>query len=355
MDNEKPKMVSISVVLPVYNTSLTFLEEAIESILKQTFQDFELIIIDDGSTGDIRNFLHSLQDSRIKVIRNSENIGITKSLNIGFREAKGKYIARMDSDDISLPNRLERQYIYMETHPKVIVCGANVECFGENTRHTKHQIKDMEAYRIKALFRNPGPMHPTAFFNRELLLRYHILYDEEFQNAEDYGLWIEIIKYGEIHILSDELLRYREHSNQISQAHRETQIKSVKKIQRKQLEQLVDEISEEELDIHFRYGTWYCTDCKINKKMLEWFYRLMKANEKKRIYDKKMFNHYVQYEIILRAVYQSFEPRMTFYQKTAFFLHNLPISLVIKLWLGLILRKCNNTLLKYPRKCYTLV
>ena len=98
----------ISVVMPTYNTEVSILKEAVDSILNQTFGDFEFIIIDDGSTNNSVEYLKSLQDQRVKIIRNDTNIGITKSLNIGLRAAKGKYIARMDSDDIAFPDRFEK-------------------------------------------------------------------------------------------------------------------------------------------------------------------------------------------------------------------------------------------------------
>ena len=160
-------MISISVVMPVYNTPVDILREAVDSILCQTFRDFEFIIIDDGSEDATRLYLQNLKDDRIRLIRNHQNLGITRSLNTGLREAKGKYIARMDGDDIALPERLEKQYRFMETHPKVFMCGTNVEFFGAYSRVTKSRIKDMDHYRISALFTYPGPAHPTAFFNRE--------------------------------------------------------------------------------------------------------------------------------------------------------------------------------------------
>jgi glycosyltransferase involved in cell wall biosynthesis len=99
--------------MPTYNTAIDVLREAVDSILKQTFQDFEFIIIDDGSTNGSIDYLQNLTDKRIKLIRNPYNLGITKSLNIGFQAAQGKYIARMDSDDIALPTRLEKQFVFI--------------------------------------------------------------------------------------------------------------------------------------------------------------------------------------------------------------------------------------------------
>ena len=122
----------ISVVMPVFNTQIDFLKEAVESILNQSFREFEFIIIDDGTTDGSSQYLGSLSDPRIRIIRNERNLGITQSLNIGFSIAKGKYIARMDSDDISLPCRLQEQYNLMERHPEVIVCGSKTGKIGSD-------------------------------------------------------------------------------------------------------------------------------------------------------------------------------------------------------------------------------
>ena len=124
--------VEISVVMTVYNTETAILEEAVASILNQTFQDFEFIIVDDGSAGETADYLAEIErrDKRIRLLVNRQNLGIARALNCGLEAARGKYIARMDSDDISLPARFERQYSFMEKHPDVILCGSRVEYFG---------------------------------------------------------------------------------------------------------------------------------------------------------------------------------------------------------------------------------
>ena len=106
----------ISVIMPSFNTPVEMLAKAVDSILEQTYRDFEFIIIDDGSTGSCREYLESLSDPRIRIIHNEKNLGITKSLNIGLRAARGKYIARMDADDICISDRFEKQYKFMEEH-----------------------------------------------------------------------------------------------------------------------------------------------------------------------------------------------------------------------------------------------
>ena len=281
-------MVSISVVMPAFNVDIPVLEESVNSILSQTFRDFEFIIIDDCSTNGFYSFFKEFQDERIRLIRNTEHLGITKSLNIGFREARGKYIARMDGDDISLPTRFERQFAFMESHPDVIVCGTNVEFFGMTSANYIRKITDMETYRVELLFGNPGPMHPTAFFNRELLQRYQIAYDEKLEYAQDYGLWVEISRLGQVAILEDILLRYRMHDYQISQSFREKQILCDKLTKEKLLRELLGVVTREELDLHYLISTWNRRNIKPDAEMKNWLRRLVEANYKKGIYSRNL-------------------------------------------------------------------
>ena len=331
-------MVSISVVMPTYNTEVPILREAVESILSQTFRDFEFIIIDDGSDNDSPEYLKSLEDQRVRLIQNPENMGITKSLNIGFKEAKGKYIARMDSDDIAVPVRLERQFAFMERHPAVIACGSNIEFFGAHSGVSHSRIKDMETYRITALFVNPGPMHPTAFFNRELLLRYKISYDEKLTYSQDFGIWVEISKYGEVCLLKDVLLRYRVHENQISVYRRKKQIQCACMVLRKQLQGLLGDVSDEELELHCRYSTGYYRDAVINDEMLNWFHRLIAANDRLGTYDRRKFRLYVNNTVLKRTIYQSFDSKMDYNTRLSMFFRYLPFPYALKAAAGMIIR-----------------
>lgn len=131
-------MPKISVVMPVYNTKEEWLREAIESILNQSYKDFEFIIIDDGSDKSIEPIVNSYNDARIVLIR-QENQGIAKSLNYGFKISKGEYIARMDSDDISMPERFEKQVNFLDKNPQISVLGGCFETFPD-----KHVYKHPE-------------------------------------------------------------------------------------------------------------------------------------------------------------------------------------------------------------------
>src|SRR6478735_8796496 len=122
-------MPQVSVVMPVYN-GMPYLKEAVESLLTQRFTDFELVIVNDGSKDGSENFIKNVTDKRVRLVMNEQNLGLIASLNKGITHATGKYIARMDQDDIALPNRLEEQVKFMEAHPEVFVSGTSVNILG---------------------------------------------------------------------------------------------------------------------------------------------------------------------------------------------------------------------------------
>lgn len=321
--------------MPSYNTPVQMLKEAVDSILTQSFPDFEFIIIDDCSTNESVDYLLGLCDPRIKLIRNQEHFGVTKSLNIGFKAAEGKYIARMDCDDISLPDRFEKQFVFMESHPDVIVCGTNVAFFGFRGGASKNRTIPMEMYRIRALFVNPGPPHPTAFFNHELLDRYQLSYDERLVYAQDYGLYVEISKVGKVRVLSDVLLRHRLHESQITAKEREKQIQCDKITMEKQLRELLGNVSNKELDLHYAYSTGYYSDVMANADMLDWYRRLVEANNRTGIYNKRLFKYYVYDVIVKRTVYQSFQDNISFSSRITMLFRYLPFSIALKTLLGM--------------------
>ena len=203
-----------------YNTRIEYLREAIDSILNQTFSDFEFIIIDDGSTDDSLKFIKAYNDDRIVIIENTQNLGLTTSLNIGLSLANGKYIARMDSDDVSLPERFEKQVKFMDENPDVIVCGTWFEKFGVENIVRKPVIDNFEYYRCQLLFRDTPITicHPSAMLRASMLKENSIQYDERYPKAQDYAMWALCSRYGRIDILHEVLLRYRTHESQISVA-----------------------------------------------------------------------------------------------------------------------------------------
>jgi glycosyltransferase involved in cell wall biosynthesis len=206
----------VTVLMSVYNGE-KFLREAIESILSQIFTDFEFLIINDASTDSSREIVLSYQDDRIRLIDSEENIGLTKSLNKGLKLARGEYIARMDADDISAPERLQKQFDYLENNPSLTVVGSWAFLIDENGKPIgeSHIPADFGSIMGDLFFYNPI-MHSTTFFNKEFILRIGG-YDENFIRAQDYELWIRIIKNkGKIQNIPEYIIKYRFHLDNIT-------------------------------------------------------------------------------------------------------------------------------------------
>lgn len=200
--------------MAVYNGA-EHLTEAVNSILKQSFDDFEFLIIDDGSTDDTWELLQGFKDQRIVLMRNDSNLGLIKSLNRGIDMAKGEYIVRMDHDDISSPQRLERQVAFMDSHPDCGVCGSWIRTFGAVRPRVVKYEADPDVIKAQLLFTNPLA-HPTVILRRDLMMKFGWRYDEAYLHVEDYELWSRISSQTRIYNMPEVLLHYRISSNQIT-------------------------------------------------------------------------------------------------------------------------------------------
>ena len=214
MNTEKiSKQPQITVLMPVYNVSL-YVKEAIESILNQTFADFELLIINDGSKDHTRDKVLKITDERIRFVENETNIGLANTLNRGIELAKGKYIARMDGDDISVLNRLQKQFDFLESHPDIDICGAGYEFFGSKNYKVMYPETN-ENIKIGLLF---GCCMIIPLYRRASIQRVGLRYDQEYFPAEDYRFWTEcMIKGLKMHNIQEILFRYRMHPTQVSE------------------------------------------------------------------------------------------------------------------------------------------
>ena len=210
----------ISVIMPVYNTKEEFLREAVESILNQTYSDFEFIIINDGSTNNAEDVILSYKDERIVYIK-QENQGIVSALNNAWNKASGEYIARMDSDDISMPDRFEKQIKFLETNPEYSLVGGQVRVLG-----TDKIIKLPTEVELMDLLADCTFIHPSIMFRKADFDRYNLRYSEEAIFAEDYLLYAKAIKYLKMTNLDDIVLDYRIYSKNTSTANREQRVKS---------------------------------------------------------------------------------------------------------------------------------
>lgn len=222
------KIIDLTVLMPVYNNE-KYVSFAIKSILNQTLKNFEFIIIDDCSSDQSFNIIKSFDDARLKIIRNKSNLGVAESLNKGIKLSKGKYIARMDSDDISLPNRLEYQLNFLKKNPDIGVLGSDVIIINENIKSISEvQFNFNKKKKFKNFFlQNPKThdcclwfllfdncfYHPTTMFKKSLI---DIAGYYDHSGSEDFDLWTRLINKTRFSNLKIPLLLYRQHSNQIS-------------------------------------------------------------------------------------------------------------------------------------------
>jgi glycosyltransferase involved in cell wall biosynthesis len=206
--------ISASVVMPVYNRE-KYLEEAINSILNQTFQDFEFIIVNDASTDRSEEIILSYKDPRIRYFKNDVQSGTAATRNRGMKESAGKYIAVMDSDDISLPFRLKLQYEFLEKHPDIgILSGANI-FFKETEWFIKHFPSDPDFIRSCLFFKNPVAQ-PSVIFRATMVHEMGLYYNPEYLVAEDFDLWYRAVMKGvKIRNLKRPLLLYRMSEHQL--------------------------------------------------------------------------------------------------------------------------------------------
>jgi len=222
------KNPKISVIMSVYNGE-HYLAQAIESILNQTFQDFEFIIINDGSTDRSEEIIKSYDDDRIILI-NQQHKGLIYSLNYGLQKAKAKYIARMDGDDISLPDRLAIQLSFMEKHDDIGVLGTGCQFIDHLGFLTGEKLnRQGEHFEIlNSILKAKGYVsiiHPTVMIRKDLLLRVGG-YNERFPVCEDVDLFLRIAKISKLHVIPDMLLLYRLHQESVSVTKRHIQLQS---------------------------------------------------------------------------------------------------------------------------------
>lgn len=197
----------ISVVMPTLNAA-RYLREAVDSILAQTFTDFEFLIVDDNSTDETLDILNSYNDSRIRLIQGPQK-GIAAAINCGIREARGTYIARMDADDISFPNRFLMQIEFMDSHPDIGICGSQSISFSNDGNKTVWS--PVENPHIFDILMDAAFCHPTVFFRKSCLEKYNLFYNENFSCAEDQELWFRAIKFTKFYNIQEVLLMYRNH------------------------------------------------------------------------------------------------------------------------------------------------
>lgn len=242
----------VTVLMPVHEGE-RYLREAVDSILRQTFGDFELLAVDDGSRDRTYEILSSYRDRRIHVRRHTRNEGLIASLNEGLDLAAGEYVARMDADDVAHPERLARQVRFLDAQPDIAAVGTGVRNFGAATdswtlRH------EPAAIRARLLFET-ALSHPTVMLRASALERLGIRYDPEYPLAEDYQLFVELAERAALANLPETLLHYRFHGGQTSATNAEQQRATMRRIRARQLQRLGLRPTEADLTLHGHIGS----------------------------------------------------------------------------------------------------
>lgn len=209
----------ISVLMSVFNDE-KYIEKSIESIVNQTYEDLEIIIIDDGSTDNTVDIIRSFNDRRIRIIHNEKNLGLTKSLNKGLKFVNGDYVARMDADDICFRERFLIQSRYMDKHPEIMLSSCGFSYFGE--KHGSHSLK-LNYNQIKGQYFFDSVLPHPGFFFRKQLIDEGYVYDERFKYAQDYDFQVRVSKKYEVSIIPNILFAYRVGEGQISVAKKNKQ------------------------------------------------------------------------------------------------------------------------------------
>ena len=207
---------SITVLMPVYNAA-RYLPQALESIISQTYRDFELLVINDGSTDDSERILASCDDARLRVVKTS-NRGVSASLRLGMRLANGHYVARMDADDVALPNRLEVQKNLLDSNPEITVAHSlvdRIDAEGRIVEPRYGELRNDVETKWTLLWQN-AVFHPTVMLRADDLKRSRINYRKETRIAQDFELWNRVAMVGSFYMINDVLLQYRLHDEKVS-------------------------------------------------------------------------------------------------------------------------------------------
>jgi len=281
---------TITVLMPVYNTE-KYIEDSINSILNQSFVDFELLIIDDGSTDNSVAKIEKFNDKRIILIKNKKNLGLASVRNIGLNYINTKYIAFLDSDDISSHRRLEKQFYFLENNSDYVLCGSWVETIGKSKHIWKYK-SDSELLKCQFIFSDPFATSSLMIRNK-VLTENNLIFDISFPPCEDYDLWERVTSYGEIYNIPEVLTYYRIHNTQTStsDANKIQFLENDWRVQRRVLKKLEVEITPalEEVHKNVRWENFKKDSESYFYKYKKWLIQLCLHNKKNQVFTQKAF------------------------------------------------------------------
>lgn len=338
------KQPLISVIMSTYNEE-KYIETSLKSLLNQTFQEFEIIIVDDASTDNTRQLIQGLRDERIHLICNEENQGLTKNLNKALKYVTGKYIARMDGDDIAFSTRFEKQVQYMEKYPETMLVSCYTKSFGDSDL-VFALPDDSEVLKVRMLVR-PVYAHPGFMMRRELIEAGY-QYNEEYRTAQDYEFASRVAEKYKIGLVPEVLLRYRVHKKQISAKAGNQQFNNADKIRKRQLERLGIQLSEAEWQDYQNLVKETKVNCLEDySKVYEIIQKMLRSNEKVKIYNpnimektlKRMFYTWVIRNKNMKHILAF--PKVCRYQITdmLLFVGEVIRTIKEKIWFGIVCKK----------------
>lgn len=254
-------MPKVSVLMPVYNTKEEFLRESIESILNQTYQEFELIIVDDGSANDIEEIVKSYTDARIKFYKNEQNLGISKTRNRLLELAKCEYCAWQDADDIAFPQRLEKQVKFLDEHQEISAVGSHLECFPHKKMfYMRENPKTMDLLCGVVL------SQPAAMLRLDDFRKYNLHYNPDLRTAEDCEFFTRAMEHLKFYNIQEPLIKYRVSRNSLYHKTNKQAYKIEKEIKVRVLNSLTDDVILQK-KIMKTISDHYKKDCGLLEKL----------------------------------------------------------------------------------------
>ncbi len=283
--NGEGAVPALSVVIPTYNAE-KHVAEAVASVLSQDFADFELLLVDDGSTDGTSAILQSLtEDPRVRLLRNGQNMGLIATLHHAYAQCRAPLIARMDADDICDPARFAWQVAFLRANPDVAIVGGAIRFFGNVSPNDFHFPMDHAAIQVAMLFYCPLA-HPALMFRRELIDQGLMQYDDAFRHAEDYHLWSRLLLKVKAANLHEVVLNYRLHARQVSSDSSDKQYAASLRVRRQMLEESGVVPEDEEVALHESVILERPLPVPdYMARLAAWFRRLERANEDSAYWD----------------------------------------------------------------------
>jgi glycosyltransferase involved in cell wall biosynthesis len=245
----------VSVLLAAHDEA-RYIGSAVDSILGQTLRDLELVIVDDASTDGTADLVSAVADDRIVLVRNDEQLGLAASLNRGLEQATGRYVARLDGDDVALPRRLEVQVARLRSRPEVVIVGADIADLDESGRAGRvHELpRSAVAVRWHALFGAPF-FHPTVVVDREALDEHGLRYDPSYLESEDYDLWTRLLAFGDGDNVPEPLVLKRAHAGQASERRRDLQTSFQREVALREIARIAPDLSDYDAEAAWELGS----------------------------------------------------------------------------------------------------